>query len=431
MKKIISLISITLLGTQLIAQNPKVGKMVTGKTVFKNARIFVGNGTELSQGSMVIENGKITEVANSDLSVKFPGSVIVDLKGKSIYPGIISPNNSLGLTEIESIRPTSDFQEIGEFNPNVRTLIAFNTDSEVIPTVRGNGVLITQATPEGGVLSGRSSIMNLDGWNWEDAVLKADDGVWLNWPSKFSMSFNQATFTREVKKNENYQSKIKEIETFFSQAGTVSKDNQYENLKLSALTGILSGSSRLYLAISSDKEAIDAIAFAKAQKIKYPVLVGAIYSDLVIDLLKQNNIPVLIPSTHRLPERTDNDVWSAYKLPAKLISKGLLVGMYYNDSYWRTRNLPFVAGNAAGHGLTKAQALSMITINNAKILGIDDLVGTIEAGKLATFVISQGDILDMRTSRIERAFISGKEVLLDDKQKRLAEKYIEKYGIEK
>lgn len=431
MKKIISFLSILLLGTQIFAQNPKVGKLVSGKTVFKNARIFVGNGTEIPQGSMVIENGKIAEVSNLDLSAKYSGSTIIDLAGKSIYPGIISPNNTLGLTEIESIRPTSDFQEIGEYNPNVRTLIAFNTDSEVIPTVRGNGVLITQATPVGGILSGRSSIMNLDGWNWEDAVLKADDGVWLNWPSKFTNSFNPASFTREIKKNENYQVKIKELESIFSQAGTVSKDNQYENLKLSAMGGILTGNSRLYLSISSDKEAIDAIAFAKAQKIKFPVIVGALNSDLVIDLLKQNNIPVLIPSTHRLPEGTDRDVWSAYKLPYRLISKGLLVGMYYNDSYWRTRNLPFVAGNAAGHGLTKAQALSMITLNNAKILGIDDLVGTLETGKLATFVISTGDILDMRTSRIEKAFISGKEVLLDDKQKRLAEKYMEKYGIEK
>ncbi|MBK9509509.1 MAG: amidohydrolase family protein [Cytophagaceae bacterium] len=431
MKKITIIISFLLLGTQLIAQNPKVGKMISGKTVFKNAHIFVGNGTEITQGSLVIENGKIAEVSNLDLSTKYAGSFVVDLKGKSIYPGIISPNNSLGLTEIASIRPTSDFQEIGEYNPNVRTLIAFNTDSEVIPTVRSNGVLITQATPEGGIISGRSSIMNLDGWNWEDAVLKADDGVWLNWPSKLTNSFNPATFTREVKKNENYQSKIKEIETFFLQSGTVSPENQYENLKLSAMAGILSGTSRLYLSVSSEKEAIDAISFAKAQKIKYPVLVGAIYSDIVIDLLKQNNIPVLIPSTHRLPESSDSDVWSAYKLPAKLISKGLLVGMYYNDSYWRTRNLPFVAGNAAGHGISKAQALSMITLNNAKILGIDDQVGTIEAGKLATFVVSSGDILDMRTSRIERAYISGKEVLLDDKQKRLAEKYMEKYGLEK
>ena len=148
-----------------------------------------------------------------------------------------------------------------------------------------------------------------------------------------------------------------------------------------------------------------------------------------MNALKENNVPIIIPSTHRLPSKGDSDVWEAYKLPAKLVEKGILVGMHYNDSYWRTRNLPFVAGNAVAHGLTKAQALSMITINNAKILGIDKMVGTLEVGKHATFVISDGDILDMRTSKISQAFIKGAEVSLDDKQKRLAEKYNTKYGV--
>ena len=413
-----------------MAQNPAAGKSVAGVTVFTNAKIFVGNGREINNGSLVIENGKITSVSEGDISANYASAKKVNVGGKHIYPGLISPVNALGLTEIEAVRTTSDYQEIGQLNSNVRALIAYNTDSEVIPTVRSNGVLITQATPEGGLISGRSSVMYLDGWNWEDALLKADDGVWLNWSSKMTTSFDFTTGTREAKKNENYQTTVEELNKFFAQAKLLATENNvYDNLKLSAMNGVLKGNDRLYIQIGNDKEALEAISFCVAQQIKFPVIVGAVYSETAINALKENNVPIIIPSTHRLPAKADSDVWEAYKLPAKLFGKGVLVGMHYNDSYWRTRNLPFVAGTAVGHGLTKAQALSMITINNAKILGIDKEVGTLEVGKHATFIVSEGDILDMRTAKVTQAFIKGAEVSLDDKQKRLAEKYNSKYGI--
>jgi imidazolonepropionase-like amidohydrolase len=430
MKKIIIAINLILISQCIMAQNPAAGKSVAGVTVFTNAKIFVGNGREINNGSLVIENGKITSVSEGDVSANFASAKKVNVGGKHIYPGLISPVNALGLTEIEAVRTTSDYQEIGQLNSNVRALIAYNTDSEVIPTVRSNGVLITQATPEGGLISGRSSVMYLDGWNWEDALLKADDGVWLNWPSKMTTSFDFTTGTREAKKNENYQTTVEELNKFFAQAKLLATENNvYDNLKLSAMNGVLKGNDRLYIQIGNDKEALEAISFCVSQQIKFPVLVGAVYSETAINALKENNVPIIIPSTHRLPAKADSDVWEAYKLPAKLFGKGVLVGMHYNDSYWRTRNLPFVAGTAVGHGLTKAQALSMITINNAKILGIDKEVGTLEVGKHATFIVSEGDILDMRTAKVTQAFIKGAEVSLDDKQKRLAEKYNSKYGI--
>jgi imidazolonepropionase-like amidohydrolase len=430
MKKIAIAIYLTVSTFSGFAQNPTVGKSSGETIVYSGAHIFVGNGVEYKNGSIVTENGKILAIGDGDLSPKYPNAKKVSFAGKHIYPGIISPANSLGLTEIQAVRTTSDYNEIGEINSNVRALIAYNTDSEVIPTVRSNGILLTQATPEGGLIPGRSSIMYLDGWNWEDAVLKADDGVWLNWPSKITNSYNRTTFERESKKNENYQKTIEELHAFFNQALALSQDDKkYDNLKLSAMNGVLKGIDRLYIQAGSDKEVIEAIAFCKEHAIKFPVIVGEISSDLTISTLKENNVPIIIPSTHRLPSRDDSEVWEAYKLPAKLFSKGLLVGMQYNDSYWRTRNLPFVAGNAVGHGLTKTQALSMITLNNAKILGIDNLVGSLEPGKQASFIVSEGDILDMRTAKVTHAFIRGSEVKLDDKQKRLAEKYNEKYGI--
>jgi imidazolonepropionase-like amidohydrolase len=411
------------------AQNPSVSKKQEGVLIINNAKIFIGNGKEIQNGSIIVENGLIKSVGEAVNPKEYPNARIINSLGKSIYPGIISPNNALGLTEIEAVRTTSDFQEIGQFNPNIRTLIAYNTDSEVIPTVRGNGVLITQATPEGGIISGRSSIMNLDGWNYEDAALKKDDGLWLNWPSKIISSFDFSTFSREKKKNENYDNQINEINTYFNFAKADKGTKTSENLKYQAVSSILSSGARLYIRFDTDKEALDAISFIKKYEIKFPVLVGAVSSELVCNLIKENNISVLIPTTHRLPEMDDAEVWEAYKLPKKLMDKGILVGMFYNESYWRTRNLPFVAGNAAGHGLTKAQALQMITLNNAKILGIDNLVGSLEAGKRATFVVSEGDILDMKTSKVEMILINGAIVDLDDKQKRLAKKYQEKYNI--
>ncbi|MGL4632084.1 MAG: amidohydrolase family protein [Leadbetterella sp.] len=419
------------LSTPLWAQNPAPTNTNTGTIVFTNADIHVGNGTVYSKGTIVVQAKKIIAIGNNVATSNYPNSKTIDVAGKSIYPGIISPNNILGLLEIESSRPTSDFSEIGMFNPNVRSFTSFNTDSEIIPTVRCNGVLISQATPIGGIISGRSSIFNLDGWNYEDAVLKKDDGLWITWPSKTTNNFDFNSFRREKKKNENYASQVQELYAYFSMAQTERNNTSVskQNLKYAAIESCYRTDTRLYIVFEGDKEALDALEFIQKYAIKFPVLVGAPGSDLVINAIKTNNIPVLIPTTHRLPERDDQDIWDAYKLPARLFSKGLLVGMFYNESHWRTRNLPFSAGNAAGHGLTKAQALQMVTLNNAKILGIDSQVGSLEVGKLATFVISQGDLLDMANSKVEKAYINGAEVNLDDKQKRLAKKYEDKYNL--
>ncbi len=431
MKKIIIII-VTLISAQVFGQNPGAGKAEQGPVVFFNAKVFVGNGTEYNGGSVVIDKGLIVDVGGTDLSVQYPNAKKVNLGGKYIYPGIISPANTLGLAEIESSRPTLDYNELGDYNPNVRALVAYNTDSEVIPTVRGNGILVTQAAPTGGIISGRSSVMYLDGWNWEDAVLKGDDGLWLNWPSRMAFSFNFETMARESKKNERYQKTVDELKDLFRQSEANKESGEkHSNLKLAALQEILSGDQRLFIIANTDKEVMEAVAFAKENGIKYPVVVGNVSSDLAINTLKENNVPIIVSPTHRLPSKVDSDVWEAYKLPAKLLKAGLTVGMHYNDSYWRTRNLPFVAGNAAAHGLSKAEALTMITSTNAKILGIDKQVGTLEKGKHATLFISEGDILDMRTAKVTQAYIRGAEVNLDDKQKRLADKYFEKYGIEK
>lgn len=431
MKKIKLLsIAVTCITSLGFAQNPIPAKSQTEAIALTNATIVVGNGTIIPNGTIVFDKGVITAVGSAK-EVATNGINVINIEGKSVYPGLISPNSQVGLQEFASVRTTHDFSEIGEFNPNVRALIAHDTDSEIIPTVRGNGVLIGQSTPTGGIISGTSSIMYFDGWNWEDAALKKDDGVWLNWPAVFTRNFDPSIMAISEKRNENYSKIIGQIRTIFEDAkhyAEIEKPSTV-NLKLEALEGLFDGSKQLFIKATDDKQIIEAIQLVSELGIKKYVIVGAEALDMAIPLLKEKGVPVLINSTHRVPMKTDDEVWDAYHLPSRLVEAGLLVGMYYNDSNWRSRNLPFVAGNAAAYGLSKENALKLVTLNNAKILGIDSYVGTLEKGKHATLIVTDGDILDMRTAKVNMAFIQGKSIDLDDKQKRLYSKYKTKYSI--
>lgn len=409
------------------AQNPLPGKPQTKPIALVGGTVFIGNGESIPNGVLVFDKGKITQVGPASTSIP-AGAEVISISGKHVYPGIISPYAQAGLNEIGAVRTTQDYEEIGDYNPNVRALIAYNTDSEVIPTLRGNGVLIGQTTPSGGIIAGTSSIMQYDGWNWEDAVLKADDGIWMTWPSRQSRSFDFATMEFKIGKNPRYESTKLELTQLFRDAKLYAENPKPEvtNLKLASMRGLFSGTQRLFIESNEGKEIIEAIQFCEQMGVKNLVMVGVENPGLALDLLKERKIPVLVSATHRLPNKTDEDIWQPYKLPAQLVKEGLLVGLFYNASYWRTRNLPFVAGTAAAYGLTPAQALQMITENNAKILGIDQRVGTLAVGKDATLVVSEGDILDMRTNKVHHAFIQGKKVELDDKQKRLYYKFNEK-----
>jgi imidazolonepropionase-like amidohydrolase len=311
----------------------------------------------------------------------------------------------------------------------VRALVAYNTDSELIPTVRSNGILITQATPQGEIVAGMSSIMQLDGWNWEDAALKKDDGIHINWVGYFKRDLDFATFSVTTKKNDKRDEMLREIDKTFNDAIAYSQSKPaVTNVKMEAMKGLFDGTKNLYINADYGKEIIEAVQFAKSKGVKKIVIIGAEESLLAADFLKENNIPVIVSATHRLPNSADDDTDISYKLPYLLAQKGILVGLGYIGLNWRTRNLPFLAGTVAGHGMDKEDALKLITINNAKILGIDKMVGTLEVGKHATLIVSAGDVLDMRTAKVEQAFIQGRKVDLDDKQKRLYRKYSEKYG---
>lgn len=414
------------------AQNPAPARPQERPVALKGATIHVGNGQVIQNGTVLFDKGIITAVG--DAGTPTNGAQVVDVTGKHLYPGFISPASTVGLQEIATVRATLDFSEVGSINPNVRALIAYNADSEVIPTIRNNGLLLTQAMPMGGLVSGSSSIMHTDGWNWEDAVLKKDDGIWLNWPGYFARDFNFEDFSATLKKNDKRMDALLPLRATFAEARAYAdlKNPMPQNLKLESMRGLFDGTKNLYIRADYGKDIIEAIHFAKEMGVRKPVIVGGDEAYRVVDFLKENAVPIILNPLHRLPNRADEDVDLPYRLPGILQKAGILVALSYNEEWWRTRNLPFQAGTAAGFGIAdREEALRLITANAARIMNIDHLVGTLEKGKQATLFVSKGDALDMRTNVVEHAYIQGRKVNLDDKHKRLYQMYKEKYENEK
>ncbi|WP_158825311.1 amidohydrolase family protein [Mucilaginibacter lacusdianchii] len=406
-------------------------KPQAGPVVITGATIHVGNGRIINNGYIAFNNGKITAVGEG-AAPSTAGATVVNAAGKQVYPGFICPITSLGLVEFESVRATDDETETGELNPHVRSLVAYNTDSKVIPTVRSNGVLLAQPTPQGGNMPGQSSVMMLDGWNWEDAAYKTDIGIHMNWPvaraARGRRAFAVPGQTQESPA-ERAQKQIDEFTSLFSQAQAYAGGSKPEvtNVRLAAMKGLFNGSKKLFVNANGAKEILQAVNFAKRFNVQL-VIVGGKESYLVADVLKDNNVPVIIQETQALPDKDEDDVYLPYKLPHLLQDAGVLYGLS-GIGFWRQRNLPFEAGQAVGYGLSKEQAVSMITLNNAKILGIDKTTGTLETGKDANLFISTGDALDMLTLNVENAYIKGKSISLDNLHKQLYRRYAEKYGV--
>jgi imidazolonepropionase-like amidohydrolase len=406
-------------------------------TLILNAIAHLGTDSVIQNSVIGIRNGKIDLVADAAVTTpdKTKYDEIIEATGKHIYPGIISPNSTLGLTEIDAVRATNDFHETGSSLPNVRSLIAYNTDSKIIPTVRSNGILLAQVTPRGGLVSGTSSILMLDGWNWEDAAYKTDDGMHINWPRIASRKYldEDNMYLGPYEKNKYYVQQTEELEKLFAEAKGYSEDAAVteKNLRFEAMKGLFNGSQTLFIHTNSVKEIVAAVNFAKSKGISKVALVGGKDSWMVADLLKANNVAVVVSRVHDLPEHPEDDIDLPFKLPYLLQKAGILFCLNNEGDMeaMGTRNLPFYAGTAAAYGLTKEQALRSVTLNTAKILGIDKTTGSIETGKDANLFISTGDALDMKSNNVERAFLKGNSIDLNHDQKMLYEKYKKKYGL--
>ena len=412
----------------IFAQNPVPAPPQTGAVLILGATAHLGNGTMIANSAIGFEGGRLTLVADATLiridRTKY--TTVYDASGKHVYPGFIAPLTNLGLAEIEAARATVDYADIGQYNPNLRSLVAYNTDSEVIPTVRSNGVLLAQVTPLGGTISGSSSVVQLDAWNWEDATYRADEGLHLHWPLMRTMGGFE-TGNPEIKKNEQYEKDVMALHRFFEEAKAYAQQSApaIKNQRFEAMRGLFDQKTTLYIHTGNAKTIQESVLFAEKFGLR-KVLAGANDAWRVADFLKSHNVPVIIGKTHSLPNREDDDVDQPFKTAALLQSKGILFS-FSNDGFWQQRNLSFQAGQAVGFGLDKEAAISALTLNTAKILGIDKTCGSLETGKDATLFISEGDALDMRTCQVTAAFIQGRTINLDNKHKRLYQRFEKKY----
>lgn len=426
MKKINTLGFCLFFLTFALAQTP--AEKQAKRIMLYGATAHIGNGEIIENALIVIEDGKIVTIENANnVRIDISNADYFDVIGKHIYPGFILPNSTLGLADIDAVRATRDFDEVGEFNPHIRSIIAYNTDSPVLPTIRTNGVLLGQICPKGGVISGVSSIVEFDAWNYEDALYKENDGIHLNWPRNV-----QKYHSHDANQNSknHLEDDLLELEAFFENSKSYFLVNTSKiDIRFQAMSGLFDGTKQLFIHANTTKEIKQAVLFSKRMGVKKMVLVGAKESWRLADFLVENEVPVILNRIHRLPMHKSDAIDIAFKTPKILLDAGVLFCLDYQGDMERmgSRNLPFTAGTTVAYGLTKEEALMSITLNTAKVLGIAENLGSLEAGKEATLFVSDGDALDMLTNRVSLAFIRGKKLDLSNHQTQLYQKYKEKH----
>ncbi len=400
----------------------------TKKIVISGGTLHIGNGQVIENGTLSIEKGKIkieTGAVSGDVER-------IDATGKHVYPGVIAPNTNLGLVEVSSTKSTADFDELGEMNPSIRSIVAYNTDSKVINTLRSNGVLLAQIVPQGGMISGMSTVVQLDAWNWEDAAYALDNGVHMTFPALINRPMQMRRRGADSDPVKLGLDKIEQARVFFREAKAYLQEKTHAatNLKFEATRGLFDRSKTLYVHCDLVKEMLVAVDFAKEFNFKL-VIAGGTDSYMIADILAANNVAVILHEPHALPATDDDAVDQPYKTGAQLQKAGVLFTICQDsgDGYTQIRNLPFLAGTMSTYGLTKEEALAAITLNPAKILGIADRTGSLENGKDANIVISTGDLLDMKSSVVTHAFIQGRAINLDNKHTQLFNRYKYKYGL--
>jgi imidazolonepropionase-like amidohydrolase len=393
-------------------------------------------GADLTNGTLVFADGKITALGAAS-AVSVPGDAErVDGTGLHVYPGLISPWSRLGLTEIEAVRASNDYEETGTINPNVRAETAFQPESESIPVTRSNGVLVVHSVPRGGVLSGQGAVMMLDGWTWEDMRLKSATSSRLTWPATVMSRDPLGSAAAEDRQRVARRKALAAVHDAFTSARAYAAQAEAarrggggkppeRDARWEGLLPVLERKIPLWVEADEVHQIEDAVAFAQAESLQL-VIVGGYDAPLAADLLRKNDVPVIVSSVHRLPTRRNEPYDAPYTLPARLRDAGVRFAIAAGGGSWAERNLPYQAATAAAYGLGREAALRAITLDAAAILGVDDRVGSLAPGKDATIILTTGDPLD-EESQVKSAWIQGRAVDLNDKQRVLEAKYRTKY----
>lgn len=394
-----------------------------------NATVHPISGPSIENATVLFDQGKIVAVGKA---LTLPSDAqIIDVTGKHIYPGLFEAHSQLGLIEIGAVRATDDQTETGSVNPNARALIAVNPDSELIPVTRSNGVLLALAAPLGGLVSGKSAILQMDGWTYEDMALQAEAAMHIDWPRLTEPTRGDEEARKRAR--EQQQQAMRDIDQLFidarayAQARQHSDSTQAYDARLEAMRAVIDGSLPMIVHADELAQIESAVGFAVGQGVRI-IILGGYDAPLCADLLIRHQVPVIVAAVHRLPQRAHEPYDHAYTLPKRLLDAKIpfcISGTGRSES-WNARNLPYHAGTAVGYGLSRDEALKAITLYPAQILGVADRVGSLEPGKDATLIVTTGDPLEA-TSHVEAAFIQGRVVDLSNKQSKLYEKYREKY----
>ncbi|MCA9225569.1 MAG: amidohydrolase family protein [Planctomycetales bacterium] len=411
--------------------NPEIpGAAQANPIAIVGATIHPISGPAIEKGTIVFSDGKIADLGTR---VEIPaGAERIDGSGKHVYPALFDAYSSLGLVEVNAVRASVDTRETGDVNPNVRAHVAVNPDSEVIPVTRSNGVLLAHTAPSGGFIAGKSAVMQLDGWTWEDMTLRPEAGLIVTWPRMSPVSdwYVETSAREQLQQRDETLRKLDqtfELARAYRQAREASQSQQPRDLRWEAMLPVLDGRQPMIVAADEAQQIQAAVAFAQRQSVKL-VIYGGYDAEFCADLLKKHDVPVIIAGVYRLPENRSDDYDAPYTLAARLRKAGVRFCISCSERFGASniRNLPYHAATAVAYGLPADDALRGITLSPAEILGVADRVGSLESGKDATLIVTDGNPLETAT-QVEAAFVQGRRVELNDRHKRLWKKYEEKY----
>lgn len=396
------------------------------------ATIHPVSGPAIEHGTILFDKGKIVAIG---ANIEVPQQAErIDATGKHVYPGMIDARSNLGLTEIGAVRATNDITESGSINPNLRVDVAINPESEIIPVTRANGITTAITMPDGGAISGRAAAISLDGWTWEDMTLKSPIGLVVNWPS---MTINKAWWERRSEDDQKKarEKALSEIRDAFRDARAYAKAKQSESrgdvpyhksdLRWEAMIPVLEGKIPVLMNAEELQQIEAAVAWADQENVRL-VLVGGYDAWRVANLLKAKDIPVIVNPIQRTPWRRWEEYDDPATLPKKLFDAGVRFCIAGEGGASNERNVPYNAAMAASYGLPKEEALKAVTLYPAQILGIADRAGSLEVGKDATLIITNGDPLEI-TTNVTMEFIQGRNESLESRHTHFYDKYKEKY----